>query len=543
MKKLTSSVYTFADLIADDFLYVDKTEFIWKLVSRGKGLYFLSRPRRFGKSLTLSTLKAVFEGRRELFEGLAIAKKGYGWKPYPVIHLNLGDCDARTPEDLRQYLADMLQDLALAHGLPATAAPSQLATSFRRIITSITGQSQAVVLVDEYDKPILNVLGTEQAPACLDVLKGLYSVLKACEHLERFVLVTGVSKFSHVSMFSELNNLTDLSMHPDFATMLGYTQEELEAAFDEHIADAATRLEKPRGQLLADLKEWYDGYRFHHAAAPVYNPVSVARFFDGGAEFDNYWFDTGTPTFLLNLMENRDYRLEDALGRPVPRSAFRAFDIRRIDPLVLLYQTGYLTIRDAKTDGFETLYRLDFPNREVGMSFSSFLLDHCARKTDSDTTSFISSLAAAMRDGDMPLLRATLDAFLAGVPYDLHRKSENNFQNIIYAIFRLLGYRIRAEERSSRGRADAVCKTSDWIYIFEFKLDGDTSALAQIRDRRYYAPYLADPRRIMLVGVALDTAKGTIADWQHEELDRTRLDTTPSPAGSNGPPSLQETTP
>ena len=528
MKKLTSSVYTFADLIANDFLYVDKTEFIWKLVSQGKGLYFLSRPRRFGKSLTLATLKAVFEGRRELFEGLAIAKKNYGWKPYPVIHLDLNGFRFGDVAEMEHSLQKMVRDCAAEHQVQvADDVPENM---LRDLIGALSAQEQVVVLVDEYDKPILSNLDPDdpdRAQAILERLKPFYSVLKACEPLERFVLVTGVSKFSHVSMFSELNNLTDLSMHPDFATMLGYTQEELEAAFDEHIADA-TRHGVERAQLLADLKEWYDGYRFHHAAAPVYNPVSVARFFDGGAEFDNYWFDTGTPTFLLNLMENRDYRLEDALGRPVPRSAFRAFDIRRIDPLVLLYQTGYLTIRDAKTDGFETLYRLDFPNREVGMSFSSFLLEHCARKTDIDTTSFISSLAAAMRDGDMPLLRATLDAFLAGVPYDLHRKSENNFQNIIYAIFRLLGYRIRAEERSSRGRADAVCKTSDWIYIFEFKLDGDTSALAQIHDRRYYAPYLADPRRIMLVGVAFDTAKGTIADWQHEELDRTRLDATPS---------------
>ena len=541
MKDLTSSSYTFEKLIRGNFLYVDKTEFIWKLVRPATGLYFLSRPRRFGKSLTLSTLKAVFEGRSELFEGLAIAKKGYGWKPYPVIHLDLNGLDFSTPEELETSLQALIREQADSHGVPL--APSSAILMLRDLIGALAAQEQVVVLVDEYDKPILSNLdpdNPDRAQAILERLKPFYSVLKACEPLEHFVLVTGVSKFSHVSMFSELNNLTDLSMHPDFATMLGYTQEELEAAFDEHIADA-TRHGVERAQLLADLKEWYDGYRFHHAAAPVYNPVSVARFFDGGAEFDNYWFDTGTPTFLLNLMENRDYRLEDALGRPVPRSAFRAFDIRRIDPLVLLYQTGYLTIRDAKTDGFETLYRLDFPNREVGMSFSSFLLDHCARKTDSDTTSFISSLAAAMRDGDMPLLRATLDAFLAGVPYDLHRKSENNFQNIIYAIFRLLGYRIRAEERSSRGRADAVCKTSDWIYIFEFKLDGDTSALAQIHDRRYYASYLADPRRIMLVGVALDTAKGTIADWQCEELDRAGLDATPSPADSNCPPSLQET--
>ena len=523
MKKITSSVYTFADLIADDFLYVDKTEFIWKLVSRGKGLYFLSRPRRFGKSLTLSTLKAVFEGRRELFKGLAIGdKQSYDWRPYPVIHLNLGDCDARTPDDLRQYLADMLQDLALAHGLTTAVVPSQLATSFRRIITAITAQSQVVVLVDEYDKPILNVLGTDQAQGCLDVLKGLYSVIKACEPQERFVLVTGVSKFSHVSMFSELNNLTDLSMHPDFATMLGYTQQELEAAFGEHIEKAAARLEMPRGQLLDDLRAWYDGYRFEEGAEPVYNPVSVARFFDGGCKFRNFWFSTGTPSFLLKLMRDRDCRFEDILGRPVSDEAFSAFEVDRIDPLVLLYQTGYLTIRSAETEDFETLYRLDFPNREVGMSFSAALLASCSGRDDIDTTDFLASLAAALRDGDMPLLRNALDAFLAGIPYDLHRKTENNFQNIIFAIFRLLGYRFKVEQRTSSGRADAVCETRDWIYILEFKLNGDTSALDQIRDRRYFAPYLADSRRIMLVGVALDTAKGTIADWRCEELDKAR---------------------
>ncbi|MGN0879039.1 MAG: AAA family ATPase, partial [Oligosphaeraceae bacterium] len=291
MKDLTSSSYTFEKLIRGNFLYVDKTEYIWKLVRPATGLYFLSRPRRFGKSLTLSTLKAVFEGRRELFRGLAIGdKQTYDWKPYPVIHLNLGNCDARTPEDLREYLAHVLRQACSDHDIKVDVDRSQLAASFEGIIRALARDSQAVVLVDEYDKPILNVLGTEQAQDCLDVLKGLYSSIKACEPQERFVLVTGVSKFSHVSMFSELNNLTDLSMHPDFATMLGYTQEELEAAFDKHIDKAAQRLEMPRGQLLGELKEWYDGYRFHPAAKPVYNPVSVARFFDGGCEFDNYWY-------------------------------------------------------------------------------------------------------------------------------------------------------------------------------------------------------------------------------------------------------------
>ena len=528
MKKLTSSVYTFADLIANDFLYVDKTEFIWKLVRPATGLYFLSRPRRFGKSLTLSTLKAVFEGRRELFEGLAIAQKNYGWKPYPVIHLDLNGLDFSTPEELETSLQALIREQADSHGVPL--APSSAILMLRDLIGALSAQEQVVVLVDEYDKPILSNLdpdNPDRAKAILEKLKPFYSVLKACEPLERFVLVTGVSKFSHVSMFSELNNLTDLSMHPDFATMLGYTQEELEAAFDEHIADA-TRRGVERAQLLADLKEWYDGYRFHHAAAPVYNPVSVARFFGEGCKFRNFWFSTGTPTFLLNLMRKRDFCVEDALDRPVSDEAFSAFEVDRIDPLVLLYQTGYLTILSAERRGTRVRYRLGFPNQEVALSFSSHLVRHYTGASETGLTSFQDTILDALDACDMPLLRTALDAFLAGIPYDLHLKTENNFHNVIFAVLRLVGADVAAEQRTSSARADAVCKPRDWSYLLEFKLDGDTSALAQIHDRRYYAPYLADSRRIMLVGGAFDTAEGTIADWQHEELDRTRLDATPS---------------
>ena len=526
MKKITSSVYTFADLIADDFLYVDKTEFIWKLVSRGKGLYFLSRPRRFGKSLTLSTLKAVFEGRRELFRGLAIGdKQSYDWRPYPVIHLDLNGYRYGDVREMEHSLRKMVRGCAAEHQVRVEDdVPENM---LRDLIHTLAGQGrQVVVLVDEYDKPILNNLDPDdpsRAKAILERLRPFYSVLKACEPQERFVLVTGVSKFSHVSMFSELNNLTDLSMHPDFATMLGYTQVELETAFSEHIDKAAARLEMPRGQLLDDLREWYDGYRFEEGAEPVYNPVSVARFFDGGCKFRNFWFSTGTPSFLLKLMRDRDCRFEDILGRPVSDEAFSAFEVDRIDPLVLLYQTGYLTIRNAERRGTRVRYRLCFPNQEVALSFSSHLVRHYTGASETGLTSFRDTILDALDTCDMPLLRTALDAFLAGIPYDLHRKSENNFQNIIFAVFRLLGYRFKVEQRTSSGRADAVCETRDWIYILEFKLNGDTSALDQIRDRRYFAPHLVDRRRVMLVGVALDTAKGTIADWRCEEYQREKL--------------------
>ncbi|NLF59516.1 MAG: AAA family ATPase, partial [Lentisphaerae bacterium] len=291
MKDLTSSVYTFEKLIRGNYLYVDKTEYIWKLVRPAFGIYFMSRPRRFGKSLTISTLKAVFQGKRDLFKGLAISKKKYDWKEYPVIHLDMANCDARMPQALRKYFARVLAEAASEHQVSVDIHEDELAASFESLIRAIANakKSPVVILLDEYDKPILNALATPEAAACRDVLKGFYSTIKKCESLERFVFVTGVTKFSHVSLFSDLNNLTDITMHADYATMLGYTQEEFEEYFAERLDDAVDKLNIPHEQLIAEIKAWYDGYRFEENSPTVYNPVSLAQFFINQCKFSNYW--------------------------------------------------------------------------------------------------------------------------------------------------------------------------------------------------------------------------------------------------------------
>ena len=294
MKDLTSSVYSFEDLIQGNFLYVDKTEYIWQLIRPAKGMYFLSRPRRFGKSLTLSTLKAVFEGKKELFKGLAIYEKPYDWKQYPIIHLSFGDYNPinNTQEKLNIYLLDKVMSIAEQHSvrLPETKDPS---SAFGKLVDALFPKNQVVILVDEYDKPILDNITSPNIKEIQQCLKGFYSILKDRNTQERLLFVTGVTKFCHVSLFSDLNNLTDITMDYDYATMLGYTQSELETCFADRIELAAKQLHIDKKQLLPEIKSWYDGYRFHADAENVYNPVSLAEFFLKRFEINNNWFTTG----------------------------------------------------------------------------------------------------------------------------------------------------------------------------------------------------------------------------------------------------------
>ena len=298
MKDLTSSVYTFEDLIQGNFLYVDKTEYIWQLIRPAKAMYFLSRPRRFGKSLTLSTLKAVFEGKKELFKGLAIYEKTYDWKPYPIIHLDMANCQAKTPQSLNDFIFDSLADLAEKHNVQLRGSSNS--KRFEFLINDISDKNgnPVVILLDDYDKPILNTLITSEASGCRDVLKGFYSSIKKCEGKLRFAFVTGVSKFCHVSLFSDLNNLTDITMAYDYAAMLGYTQEELETYFADRIDLASKQLNMSKDALFPKIKMWYDGYRFHEDAPSVYNPVSLAEFFTKRFEFKNYWLWNTTISCL-----------------------------------------------------------------------------------------------------------------------------------------------------------------------------------------------------------------------------------------------------
>ncbi len=517
MKDITSSVYNFEDLIQGNFLYVDKTEYIWQLIRPAKESYFLSRPRRFGKSLTLSTLKAVFEGKKELFKGLAIYDKPYDWKKYPVIHLDFANCNIRTADELVGYLMGQLGNIADSFGLQLRG--SLLSVCFENLINDISAQGNVVIFVDEYDKPILNNITRTEAGDILSVLKGFYSNIKKAESKLRFAFITGVSKFSHVSLFSDLNNLTDITMDRCYATMLGYTQAELELYFGERIADLSGGQDVET--FKAEIKEWYNGYRFHRGAKTVYNPVSLAKFFESGGEFNNYWFATGTPSFLMELTKKTDFDFRSAVGgNSVPEVAFNAFEIDNIDPLTLLLQTGYVTIKDTEQRFGQTWYFLDFPNREVTTAFSAYILNSYAGKSQTDGVRFVAEFATSLLDGDLKKLRKAMEVFFAGIPYDVHKKQESTFQGIFFSIFRLLGVYVEAESATNDGRIDAVVQTPNGIYIFEFKLDNDPTALEQIKEKEYYKKYLLDDRDIYIVGVNFDSVKGNLIGWEDEKIER-----------------------
>ena len=513
MKDLTSSIYNFEDLINGQYFYVDKTEYIWKLVRPYKGIYFMSRPRRFGKSLTVSTLKAIFQGKKDLFKGLAIHGKEYDWKEYPVIHLDLNGWSFSTPEGLLSSLRSLIQSQASVHNI--TLHKSSPEAMFRELITQLAKQNPVVILLDEYDKPILNNIGKPNIGEFLEILKAFYSVIKACADQERFVFVTGVSKFCHVSLFSDLNNLYDITMHAEFATMLGYTQQEFEDNFREKIDQTSAHLKIPRGELLQKIKDWYDGYRFHAGAESVYNPVSLASFFLSGGEFNNYWFSTGTPSFLIELIRKQHFSFEEVLSKPVSGIAFSAYEVDRVDPLPLLLQTGYLTIRDAFEDFGMTFYNLAFPNFEVRSAFDTYLLNAYTGISKEALEGTSARLARNVRSGDVDAFMDDMRGFFASIPYDIQLHDEKYYQTVFFLLFLMLGVYIVTESRTGNGRIDAVAACGEWIYIFEFKLDRTADiALEQIKDKEYFLKYRHSGKRIILIGANFDTQKRQLAEWK-----------------------------
>ena len=364
-KKLPLGLQDFRKIIENGFLYVDKTEYLSRIVSQ-PGAYFLSRPRRFGKSITVATLHELYSGSRELFQGLWIEDKWDWNKKHPVLRLSLKDVNFEQ-RGLEEPLAERIQEAASWQGIQLTALSAR--DRFRELIIALSAQGRVVVLVDEYDAPILHYLANdlETAYANRELLKGFYSVLKELDTLLELVFLTGVSKFSKTGIFSGLNNLVDLSMHPAFATMLGYTQEELESNFSEEIEAAAVALQLPRAPLLDKMREWYNGYRFEEHASRVYNPVSVNNFFSRN-KFENFWFATGTPSFLVNLL--RKEGSFDLDLTPVNPRGFDALEPDRLRPEAILFLTGYLTIQDLTEDG---LVQLAYPNKEVRDSMQILL--------------------------------------------------------------------------------------------------------------------------------------------------------------------------
>ena len=507
MKKLPLGLQDFGELRRGDFLYVDKTEQLHQLVMGGK-YYFLSRPRRFGKSLLVSTLAELFRGNQKLFEGLWIHDHWDWQQTYPVIELHLNQGTYKVI-GLEAFLTEELELQAEAHGisLQGAAYPSQL----RHLVTALSEKyGRVAVLIDEYDKPILDYLDdVPQAQANREILKNFYSVLKPLDPHLRFVLLTGVSKFSRVSIFSELNNLTDLTLHPRYTTLLGYTQEELEHYFADHIDPLAANF-GGREVLLARIKQWYNGYSWD-AQHFVYNPYSVLSFFDQG-DFQNFWFETGTPTFLVKLLNRQ--RKYDLKNLQVSALVLSAFEIERIDAYTLLFQTGYLTICARN----EQTYTLSYPNQEVKHALLQYLLAEYSGEYPSQTAIRALQLKQALDQADVAEFVATLNSLFASIPYQIFiADREAYYHSVIFLALSLVDLFIQVEVSQAQGRPDAVVHTEQAIYVLEFKLDQRAEvALQQITAHDYAAPYRNRGKAVKAVGFNFSSEQKAIDQWEEQ---------------------------
>lgn len=497
MQKLPLGIQDFSKLRRNDLLYVDKTELIYKLIQQGQ-YYFLSRPRRFGKSLLLSTLYYIFSGQKELFKGLWIEDK-LDWEEYNAIHLSFGNSSFKTL-GLEKAIEIRLKEVAESHDLQIQGA--SVGEQFKYLIKALSQEKQVVILIDEYDKPIIEYLGKTELPKAhenRDILKSFYSILKDLDAHIRFLFITGVSKFSKVSIFSDLNNLADISITRSYATLLGYTQSELESYFQAHLKKIIQEQDLKSEDLIKTLKHWYNGYDFAGLGnEKVYNPFSILSYMEFG-QVSNYWFSTGTPTFLTKKMKEEDlYQLEDIEADEIGLSKS---NIENIDIVSLLFQTGYLSIK-SKID--IDIFALDYPNQEVRNAMLRFLLVEYSGVQDSQAKPLVHKIKRAFAKNDLELVFEHLNTLFAKIPYQIfEEKRESYYHSIIFLAFTMLGYYTSAEVQTSKGRIDTVVETEDNIYILEFKVnDSAENALAQIKKQAYFQKYKDAEKPIYLIGVA-----------------------------------------
>ncbi len=518
MKKLSVDFSNFERIRREDYIYVDKTRFIHQIATRGT-YYFLSRPRRFGKSLLISTLKALFEGKRELFEGLWIAEHGnWEWQKHAVIALDFNEIAHDTPENLEIGLKIALSQMAKAAGI---VLETPLASSkFQELILALYQQSglPVAVLIDEYDKPMIDHLGQGEerlkiAKANRDMLKSFFGVLKGITVSPAlcFVLLTGVSKFSKVSIFSELNNLQDLTMDEEYADFLGYTQEELESCFEEHLAQFAQKLNCTVVELVQELAYHYNGYRFSRREVKVYNPFSVMNALKR-QNFDNYWFESGTPTFLVNLLKQEQYNFPSLENFEAAPSVFTTYEIDNLNVEAILFQTGYATIKEFD----ENIYLLGYPNREVKSSFTESLLFSVSESIKRHASSQVLRLAHYLRDGKLELFFETVQAIFATIPYDIQAKRDEAYYHaLFYLMISASGSHAQSSLLTCRGRIDMVVEFRDRVYILEFKCNQNAAmALQQIETKGYADRYKQDRRKLILLGLNFSTAERNLVEWQ-----------------------------
>ena len=533
-RKLPLGIQSFEKLRRDGYLYIDKTSFLWQLVQVSSP-YFLSRPRRFGKSLFLSTLAAYFRGQKELFKDLYLEKaeeeqaaqeNRSPWQAYPVLYLDFNTENYNDEKSMHTILHTHLVQWEKQY--ESDTSEQTFSSRFKGIIQRAYYQTgkQVVILVDEYDKPLLQTMGVNEElnEHYRNTLKAFYSVIKTCDEYIRFAFLTGVTKFSKISIFSDLNNLRDISMEKQYAGLCGITQTELETNFQPDIQVLADEQNLTYQEALAALKQWYDGYLFHPAGEGMYNPFSLLSAFVK-KEIKSYWFSTGTPTFLVNFLKEAHYYIPDLDGKvELDEEGLQTYRAIAQDALPILFQAGYLTIKSYIPEA--RMYRLGFPNNEVRYGFLKNVLPAYSGLPFVETGKSVWKFVEDIRAGNVEGVMDRLKSIISGIAYDNFttenlKLREQNYQTAIYLVFTLMGQFVQTEVHSAMGRADCVVTTADSIYIFEFKLSGNGSAedaLNQIKKNNYAAQYKADGKKVVLIGAGFEEAMRTIKNWKVEQL-------------------------
>ena len=509
-------IQNFEKIRKDGYFYIDKTALIYKLVKTGS-YYFLSRPRRFGKSLLLSTLEAYFKGRKELFEGLAMESLEKDWIEYPVIHLDLNAKKFDTENDLIRLIDRQLLVYEAQYGSCSSdeTIDDRLVTLIR-LAAEKTGQ-RVVILVDEYDKPMLQAIGRDELQEeYRNTLKAFYGVMKSMDGYIKFAMLTGVTKFGKVSVFSDLNNLNDISMWNQYIDICGVSDQELHDNLEVELSEFADARGMTYNEICVALREYYDGYHFTHNSIGMYNPFSLLNAFLRN-EFGSYWFETGTPTYLVELLKKHHYDLQRMAHEETSAEVLNSVDSTSDNPIPVIYQSGYLTIKGY--DEELNLYTLDIPNKEVRIGLMKSLLPHYVSSPTEKTNTMVAYLSRDIRNGDMDAALRRLQEFLSTIPQCDNTKYEGHYQQIFYIIFSLLGFYVDVEVRTPRGRVDMVLRTKTTLYTFELKLDKNaTVAMEQINLKNYPERFALCGLPIVKVAVNFDSESCTLGDWKIEKV-------------------------
>lgn len=508
-------IQTFETIIEGNYAYADKTALVYELVQ--EHVCFLSRPRRFGKSLLISTLEAYFLGRKDLFTGLHMENLENNWDVYPVFRIDFANGNFNNPNELKNFLHEVLSSWESVYG--KNEVIQTFGNRFQYVLEQAykkTGK-KAVVLIDEYDKPLLDVLGEEEENTNRDILKSFYGTFKSADASLRFVFLTGVTKFSQITVFSGFNQPNDISMNYKYDAICGITEAELNQYFAESIQEMAEEFRCTEEKMKDILKKQYDGYHFSRKMLDVYNPFSIINAFNNMA-IENYWYRSGTPTYLAKLLDGHNINMQKLIGHPYESEYFVDYRADVEDPLAMLYQSGYLTIKDY--DYRDWVYTLDYPNIEVRKGFMSLIANGYFKGNRNHTENWLFDLNQMLRRGDLDAIRDLYTSFLASIPYEANKDVraldfETHFQYTFYIINRLLScYTTLIEKQNSMGRADIIIESDDDIYIFEFKLDGSAEdALKQIEEKQYALPYLSDKRTLHKIGVNISSKSRTVESW------------------------------